>query len=173
MPRHRIAPGQSLATAISARSQNDTAKVLEHYDRVGLWQPARPAPPVPRRMASATIVRCRNSTSADLTFGDVAGLSSLGVDTSQSFGELTRELTFDVTDISADNLTRYAVAVEPIKRGDFGPMAVAGAVAARVNIQDVDDTHGGDDLRPRQRARQAAPAPASRRRPRCAGRPRT
>jgi len=91
MPRPRLVPGQSIANAISARTHNDTAAILEHRDRVGLWQPARALPAPTRRTPSATIVYCRNSTSADLTFGDVAGLSSLGVDTSQSFGEITRE----------------------------------------------------------------------------------
>lgn len=135
MPRRKLTPGQSLVGAVSARTTNDTIRVLEHADRIGLWQPARPE--IVRRPQQATVFMARNDTGANLVAGDVVSLDGLGVDSDNHYGEFKREITFSAGPVTASTGDRFGVATQPIANGTWGPVAVAGACVCRVDIDDV------------------------------------
>ena len=138
-PDGRIEPGQSVATAMSARTWNrfcDAADIVLR-DRYTVNAQAAGA-----NSYAANIVFIKNDSNADVGRFGVLGISGVETDPTASaqaaaqFAE--RPVLTGTTPTTASYSEQFCVTIEPIADGAIGRAAVSGVFACKVNVTDAD-----------------------------------
>lgn len=138
-PDGRIEPGQSVATAMSARTWNrlcDAADIVLG-DRYKVSAPAAGV-----NQYAANIVFIKNDSGADVGRFGVLAISGVETDPTASaqaaaqFAE--RPVLTGATPTTASYSEQFCVTIEPIADGTVGRAAVSGVFACKVNVTDAD-----------------------------------
>jgi hypothetical protein len=79
-----------------------------------------------------------NGTGSDRGAGEVVGIQSPGVDSSNVYGELKREVTIYGCVPTASHVAKFGITMEPIAARTWGPICIAGACPAKVYVTDTD-----------------------------------
>lgn len=129
----RIEPGESIATAISAKAWNRAQDAADIVLGVGSGVAGKPAE---HYSGASNIVLVRNDSGAEVKASGILGISGVAnapQDASNETPELCRNpVLIGIAPTIADHSTRLVVTLEPIASGGIGRAASGGVVAFRL-----------------------------------------